>query len=181
MGISEELNRCGFKLQLNFISEEDEKNLVLPLDLEEDVSGIIILSVFSQNYIEKILKQNIPTVFLDAPGNVETIAHHSDIVLCEGINSVKAITSDLISRGMKKIGFIGDITYCRTINDRYQGYLKALEEAGIEADNSIMLRTTLKTGIMRPRKWKRPWMVFRIFLKPLSVPMMTLRWMSSGI
>ncbi|AGC68120.1 HTH-type transcriptional repressor PurR [Thermoclostridium stercorarium subsp. stercorarium DSM 8532] len=138
MGISEELNRCGFKLQLNFISEEDEKNLVLPLDLEEDVSGIIILSVFSQNYIEKILKQNIPTVFLDAPGNVETIAHHSDIVLCEGINSVKAITSDLISRGMKKIGFIGDITYCRTINDRYQGYLKALEEAGIEADNSII-------------------------------------------
>ena len=35
MGISDELNTNGCKLQLNFISEQDEKNLVLPLDLQE--------------------------------------------------------------------------------------------------------------------------------------------------
>lgn len=138
MGISDELNRCGCKLQLNFISDEDEKDLILPLDLDEEVSGIIILSVFSKNYIDEIMKYDIPTVFLDAPSNVETIANYGDIIICEGVNSVKQITANLISQGLRKIGFIGDITYCKTINDRYQGYLKALEEANIEFDSSIV-------------------------------------------
>ncbi|MDF2943041.1 MAG: transcriptional regulator [Herbinix sp.] len=138
MGISDELNKYGCKLQFNFISEQDEKNLVLPLDLQAEVSGIIILSVFSINYIEQIVNQNIPVVFLDAPSDLESMAQHGDIVVCEGYNSIKKITLDLIAQGLKKIGFIGDITYCKTINDRYLGYLSALNSAGIDADDSIV-------------------------------------------
>lgn len=138
MGISDELNKYGCKLQFNFISEQDEKNLALPLDLQAEVSGIIILSVFSIEYIEQIMKQSIPTVFLDGPSNLETIAHHGDIVICEGYNSTRKIMNDLIAQGLKKIGFIGDITYCKTINDRYQGYLSALYYAGLDKDDSIV-------------------------------------------
>ena len=138
MGISDELNKYGCKLQFNFISEQDERNLVLPLDLQAEVSGIIILSVFSTEYIEQIMKQSIPVVFLDAPSNLESIAQYGDIVVCEGFNSTKKLTNELISKGLKKIGFIGDVTYCKTINDRYQGYLSALKWAGIEKDNSII-------------------------------------------
>ena len=138
MGISDELNKYGCKLQFNFISEQDEKNLVLPLDLQAEVSGILILSVFSNDYIDQIMKQNIPVVFLDAPSNPDSITEYGDIVICEGLNSVKKITLDLIAHGMKRIGFIGDITYCKTINDRYQGYLNALQSAGIGLDESIV-------------------------------------------
>ncbi|MDF2906394.1 MAG: transcriptional regulator [Herbinix sp.] len=138
MGISDELNKYGCKLQFNFISEQDEKNLVLPLDLQAEVSGIIILSVFTIDYIDQIMKQNIPVVFLDAPRDLDSIAQYGDIVICEGQNSVKKITSDLISRGYKRIGFIGDTTYCKTINDRYQGYLNALMTAGSIIDDSII-------------------------------------------
>ncbi len=138
MGISDELNKFGCKLQFNFISEQDEKNLVLPLDLQAEVSGIIILSVFTIDYIEQIMKQNIPVVFLDAPSNPDSITQYGDIVVCEGMNSIKKITADLISQGMKRIGFVGDITYCKTIGDRYQGYVNALTEAGISVDESIV-------------------------------------------
>jgi LacI family transcriptional regulator len=138
MGISDELNKYGCKLQFNFISEQDEMNLVLPLDLQAEVSGIIILSVFSREYIEQIVKQNIPVVFLDASSDIDSMSQYGDIVICEGFNSIKKITLDLISQGMKKIGFIGDITYCKTINDRYQGYLSALISSGIDVDDSIV-------------------------------------------
>ncbi len=138
MGISDELNKYGCKLQFNFISEQDEKNLVLPLDLQAEVSGIIILSVFAKEYIDQIMKQNIPVVFLDAPSDLNSISHYGDVIICEGKDSTRKITADLISRGLKKIGFIGDITYCKTINDRYQGYLSALMSAGIEPDESIV-------------------------------------------
>ncbi len=138
MGISDELNKYGCKLQFNFISEQDEKNLVLPLDLQADASGIIILSVFSIDYIDEIMKQNIPVVFLDAPSDLDSVGYYGDIVICEGKNSVKQITNHLISQDYKRIGFIGDITYCKTINDRYQGYLSALQEAGYTVDHSII-------------------------------------------
>ncbi len=138
MGISDELNKYGCKLQFNFISEQDEKDLVLPLDLMAEVHGIIILSVFSADYIQQIMKQNIPVVFLDAPCDIESISGYGDIVICEGFHSVRKITEDLISKGLRRIGFIGDITYCKTMNDRYQGYLSALQGAGINPDPSIM-------------------------------------------
>ncbi len=56
MGISDELNKNNCRLQFNFISEEDEANHVLPLDMQTDMSGIIILSVFRKSYLELIIK-----------------------------------------------------------------------------------------------------------------------------
>lgn len=138
MGISDELNKYGCKLQFNFISEQDEKNLILPLDLQAEVSGIIILSVFSNEYIEQIVKQNIPVVFLDAPSDLDSVSAYGDIIICESNHSIRQITSSLISQGLKKIGFIGDITYCRSILDRYQGYLAALADAGYPVDPTII-------------------------------------------
>ncbi len=138
MGISDELNKYGCKLQFNFISDQDEKNLIMPLDLQAEVSGIIILSVFTREYINQIMKQNIPVVFLDAPSDIDSISQYGDIVICEGSNSIKKLTTSLISQGLKKIGFIGDVTYCKSINDRYQGYLSALTSAGYPIDTTII-------------------------------------------
>lgn len=140
MGISEEINKYGSKLQVNFISEDDEKNLILPVNFQDKIDGIIFLSVFSKKYIDEIVKYNadIPVVFLDAPNDVYSITDYGDIVILEGVNSVKTITEHLIEQGIRKIGFIGDITYCKTIYDRYQGYLRAMSSAGLELDESII-------------------------------------------
>lgn len=137
MGISDELNKYGCKLQFNFISENDEKCLILPLDLQADISGIIILSVFSGEYIEQITKKSVPVVFLDAPSDIQSVTDYGDIVICEGRNSVRHLTSALISNGLKDIGFIGNTTYCTTIRDRYLGYVQALKEAGLEPDPGV--------------------------------------------
>jgi LacI family transcriptional regulator len=108
------------------------------LDLQAEVSGVIILSVFAKEYIDEIMGRNIPVVFLDAPTDLDSIAHYGDIVVCEGQNSVKKITSELTNQGLTRIGFIGDITYCRTIADRYLGYISALQAAGIKIDESMI-------------------------------------------
>lgn len=138
MGISDELNKNNCKLQFNFISEEDEVNHVLPLDMRSDMSGIIILSVFSRSYLELILKKDVPVVFLDGPSNIHDIAELGDVIIFEGGHSTKVLTEHLIEQGMKKIGFIGDTSYCRTIVDRYNGYTTALMENGIPVDESII-------------------------------------------
>ena len=132
MGISDELNKNNCRLQFNFISEEDEAGHILPLDMQTDMNGIIILSVFSKSFLELIIKKDVPVVFLDGPSNVHEISNLGDLLVFEGYNSTKMLTEHLINQGMKKIAFIGDTSYCRTIKDRYEGYLAALNEFGIE-------------------------------------------------
>lgn len=138
MGISDELNKYGCKLQFNFISEQDEKNLLLPIDFKEEVSGVIILSIFSDDYISQIIKQNVPVVFLDGTVELGNSYKYGDVIVCEGKNSIQEITLDLISKGLSKIAFIGDTTYSKTIHERYEGYLAALRKADITPDPSII-------------------------------------------
>ncbi len=139
MGISDELNKNNCKLQFNFISEEDEHEHALPLDILSDVSGIIMLSVFSKDYIDIIMRKDIPVVFLDAPCDTEIASKYGDVVIFEGLNSVKRITKHLIDQKMERIAFIGDISYCRTILERYNGYRTALRESSIDPDQELLI------------------------------------------
>lgn len=139
MGISDELNKNNCKLQLNFISQEDEVKGVAPLDIDTDMSGIIILNVFQKEFLELILKKDVPVVFLDGPSDVFEISSMGDIVLFEGFHTTKVITEHLLSQGNKKIAFIGDISYCRTIRDRYDGYLAALAGYGLEPEEGYLI------------------------------------------
>ncbi len=144
MGISDELNKNNCRLQFNFISEEDEANHILPLDMQTDMSGIIILSVFSKSFLELIIKKDVPVVFLDGPSNVHEISGLGDVLVFEGYNSTRILTEHLLEQGMRNIGFIGDTSYCRTIKDRYEGYLAALRHYGIKPEEQFMINRHVK-------------------------------------
>lgn len=139
MGISDELNKNNCKLQLNFISEEDEANYIAPLDMDTEMSGIIILNVFHKAFLELILKRDVPVVFLDGPSNVHEISSMGDVVLFEGYHSTRNITEHLLCQGNRRIAFMGDITYCKTIKDRYEGYLGAHNEYGIKPEEQFVI------------------------------------------
>ncbi|MDO5520723.1 MAG: LacI family DNA-binding transcriptional regulator [bacterium] len=139
MGISDELNKKNCSLQFNFICLEDEEALVLPGDFNNQCDGVIVLSVFKKEYVHKIIEQDVPMVFLDASVNTGETGKYGDIILFEGINSIAQITSHMIAQGAKRIGFIGDITYCRTIYERYKGYLQAMSEADLKVDPQICM------------------------------------------
>lgn len=138
IGISDELNENNCRMQFNFIGEDEEKSGVLPLDINDDVIGIILMNVFDKEYIKMIKKMNIPLVFLDGSPDLVEYNEYGDVLLFEGNRSVYALTQSLIDNNRKQIGFIGDVTYCRTIRDRYDGYIAALYENGIKPDETII-------------------------------------------
>ncbi|NLG26078.1 MAG: LacI family transcriptional regulator [Clostridiales bacterium] len=133
VGISDELDRNGASCAVHFISAEDKRDLRLPSSMRrEDLRGIACLSVLSEGYVKKLLELDVPVIFYDAP-----VCRHSspaqggDVILAEGRRSVNIVASDLIARGYRQLGFIGDITYCQTIFDRWQGFCDALAEHGL--------------------------------------------------
>jgi len=121
-------------------SYEDDDNMIIPSALlTEKIEGIVCLTLFSREYEKKICELGIPVVFMDSPVLRIPYRHEHDRIILEGAQSVYALTMDLIKRGCEKVGFIGDITYCESIFDRFRGYRLALEDAGKEVDEHFTL------------------------------------------
>lgn len=137
MGISDELQKNNYNLLFRSINEVDEENLAIPINvMNKSVDGIIVLSVFKNEYIKKLKEVNVPLIFLDSPvwGYDED---YGDVLMVEGENSTCKLTKHLLEKGCKTIGFIGDITYCNSIYTRWSGYLRALREINMKCDESI--------------------------------------------
>lgn len=143
VGISDELNRNNCRMRLSFISFEDEESLTLPRDFQDGIDAVILMSVFEPKYTELILRKNLPTIFLDNPIGRYDLAHNCDALITEGKTSVRKLTESLIAQGMKEIGFIGDITYCESIRQRYDGYVEAMTDAGLKLDEGIIFTSHL--------------------------------------
>ena len=113
---------------MEVISESDERGGVVPSSVtEKKVDGVIVLGQLADSYVEKMLIQDIPVVFLDfysSRSDVET-------VLSDNFFGAYTLTNYLIDKGHRRIGFVGTITATSSIQDRYMGYYKSLLEHGI--------------------------------------------------
>lgn len=127
-GITEELRKTSGICFLVFATTEDVQKSTLPSALlTERVDGVICMTMFPDAYYRKLETLDIPMVSFDKPLNSQW---KTDALIPQGAESIYALTMDLIAKGRKRIGFIGDITYCESIRDRYAGYLRAMAEAG---------------------------------------------------
>lgn len=137
MGIADTLNQSSCRMRLNFVSEEEERKNILPSDFSDMVGGVICLSVFTKTYLETVLEKKIPTVCLDFAQNLLKTDYPVDVLVSEGVQSVRAITRHLVGQGMRKIAFIGDIS-CRTIADRYSGYMAGMGLSELIPDQDMI-------------------------------------------
>lgn len=129
-GISKQLVEDNYKCLYNFITFEEADNFQFPDIIDkEDISGLIVVNVYNNETIKVIKNSGIPTVYFDISLNYNAEDVKADIVLMEGRRSIYKITKDLISNGNKTIGFFGDTSYCKSIMERWQGFIAAHEEA----------------------------------------------------
>ena len=138
VGINDALAKEGYSVKLVFVNEEDEDHW--EISQAEHICGLLVLSVYSDTFIEAYLNLNKPIVFFDMSIKNSVESAMGDVVLSEGLYSVMKIVEHLVAQGVKKIGFIGDTTYYRTIRERYDGFVFGLKSAGIEPDKSIIVK-----------------------------------------
>lgn len=91
---------------------------------DKKVDGLILLGQFSDEYIDKLVANYIPAVFLDFYGSRE----NAETVLSDSFYGSYILTSHLIANGHRKLGFLGSISSTSSIQDRYLGFYKALLE-----------------------------------------------------
>ncbi len=137
--ITDSLSKLKYECIYSFLSNKDKdaSPYTLPKILESgNIGGIIVINVYEENIIRVLSESGIPNVFLDVCPKMHSEGVNGDLVLLDGYRAITEITSRIIAQGRREIGFIGDITYSKTILDRWSGYKNALKMNHIELNTS---------------------------------------------
>lgn len=134
--VEDTANKFGYNVILCNSDDDAEKELKYLKVLKSNrVDGIILISRGKNaKYINKLIDSGIKIVLLDRLIN----GVNCDAVISDNENSAYIAVKHIIDQGYKKIGIINGFLDITTDKDRLNGYLKALAEAGIPRDNSLI-------------------------------------------
>jgi LacI family transcriptional regulator len=113
---------------------EREKHQIKNM-ISRKVDGIIAAPVGTTfEHFNEILQAEIPLIFVDRYIKDSSVTYIASDNFMGGYNA----TNHLISKGHSRIGLIKGSEIIEPVKERRQGYLKALEEAGIKPDRSLI-------------------------------------------
>ena len=108
---------------LEILDPEDEQEGKLPsLLTTKHVDGLILLGEPAKAYYRKVAQAGTPVVFLDFYDEQA----NADAVAGDNAYGTYRLTSHLIRRGHRKIGFVGSLKATSSIMDRFLGYYRAM-------------------------------------------------------
>jgi LacI family transcriptional regulator len=150
-GLSLQANACGQRLWLSYYETESEFLHRFTKTARAEIDGLIIAGIFHPKLVrlhEAIEKNGIPVVTLfkhsqSSPGGIN--------IHCDDFNIGYLPTHHLLKSGCRSIAHI------RAFDPRYQGYVKALEEYGIQPDPELVYTAPdgfgVDTGIRAVQNW----------------------------
>ncbi|MGI6644609.1 MAG: LacI family DNA-binding transcriptional regulator [Bacilli bacterium] len=122
----EKFNRdSGYDLVLGCKNQDD----FIRWALSRNFDAVILLGKFPSEEAFKIEQLHMPLIFIDVYAS--EFKKHLNIRSNDRLGTYLA-TKHLIELGHKKIGFVGSESRSQLDNERYLGYVEALEEAGIK-------------------------------------------------
>lgn len=145
-----ELSGLGYGFTMHRLQEHEIENLSLPSSYnEERTAGIICVEMFNKDYCHMLCKLDTPTLFVDTP--VADLNHplKSDCLYMDNQTNIGCFVSEMIRRGKKRIGFIGDISHCQSFYERFLGYRNAVYLSGLSCPKEYCI-TKNKKGAKIP-------------------------------
>ncbi len=138
--IAKELSKQGINLLYTYLPTYYKEGSNLPTTLTEpNLSGMIILNVYSVEFLQKLSQLPIPKVFLDTVPTLPFDKLNGDLLMIEGRSKVCDITLSIIDKGIKDIVFVGDIDYAQTNTDRFLGFKDAMSMRNIKINKERCL------------------------------------------
>lgn len=135
-GVEDTAHKKGFSVILCNTDEniEIEKTYIEALRMRI-IDGFIFATMMPQSiHIQSLRTEQVPTVLV-----LRACDRGIDAVLIDNIKAAYNGTKYLIERGHKRIALALGNTELALYSERYQGYQKALDDAGIPLDESLVL------------------------------------------
>lgn len=135
-GVEDMAREQGYSVILINTDEDPETEIEAVNTLRSiRVAGMILNSVFPDvQYFERLQKQNIPFVLL----NRRLPNVHTDYVVNDNYRGAYEATTHLLKLGHTKIALILGPLRITSVRDRYEGFARAMNEAGVAIDKNLI-------------------------------------------
>lgn len=136
-GVSEEVENSGYGIMLYTMtsSEEAIRKLMTQAVRAKQIDGLVVLTPPGMvDYIEELHHHGLPAVLIDDRGYNPKFPS----VTIDNVAGGYAATQHLLANGRRRIAYINGNQEFGCSQDRLQGYLKALKDAGIEPDADLI-------------------------------------------
>jgi LacI family transcriptional regulator len=139
-GLEKTIASKGYNLSIHIVRATEIDALLLPNNFDKSkVDGIVCIELFDSQYAQLINDLDLPTIFIDSPSDVLFTEMKADILLMENEHSTFLMTKKLIDRGYSKLGFVGDYRHCKSFNERWHGFNRALLGSNLQLDTSYCI------------------------------------------
>ncbi len=138
-GVEDTAKKHGYSLVLcNTDEDPDTEKEAIQKLRKQWVDGILLAtSGREKSHVEELNESGLPMVLL-----IRKLADDMDAVVVNNIKAAYDAVSYLIKTGHHRIAIVNGDRSLPLYQERYQGYVKALEEAGMPLDSSLVLNVS---------------------------------------
>lgn len=133
----QELQQFGYTLNAYYISKEELNQRMLPATFDKDLaSGIICIEMFDRTYSDMICDLGLPVLFVDGPNKRGGYSLSADQLYMDNTTAITELVNDMLQKGKRNIGFIGEYEHCQSFFERYTAFRCAMLMAGAPVDEA---------------------------------------------
>ena len=141
--LKRDLLRWGYTLNAYRVDRENFLDRTLPLSFDPGrVSAIICVEMFDRAYDEMICGLGLPVLFVDGPNKRDGFSLPADQLYMDNITAITRFVNDMLARGKKRIGFIGDFEHCQSFFERYTAFRYAMLMADVPVNERFCIKSS---------------------------------------
>lgn len=145
----QELSQFGYALSIHIVDRKDLADCTLPSTfIKERCSGAACVEIFDWDYGRMLCELGFPMLFIDGPHKRFGNSLPVDQIYMENTMGITRIVNDMLQKGKRRIGFIGDHEHCQSFYERYTAFRCAMLMAGVAVDERFCIKETYYDDIL---------------------------------
>ena len=135
-----ELAQFGYSLVTYHVGYDQIEARQLPYPLpKENTKAFICFEMFDWDYCDMLCALNMPLLFVDGPSKRFGRRLQADQICMDNLSELSRLVADMVSRGKKKFGFVGDVNHCQSFSERYVALYSTMVLTGLPHNDAFVI------------------------------------------
>lgn len=135
-----EISLLGYSLSMHRVDSKNIEDLSLPISFtKEKTVAIMCIEMFNHPYCEMLCSLGLPVLMVDAPVASYWKPLNADIILMDNFSNIYTVINDMKKNGISKIGYVGQVTHCRSFYERFMAFREAMYINGLTIDEKFCM------------------------------------------
>lgn len=138
--LDQKLRQAGYSLITCAVTDAEYAQMTLPPILStSQIKAIVCMELFHPEYSKLLSSLGKPILFIDACIGFREMELDANLLLMDNRNSTRQMLTTLIRHhGIGTMGFLGDAKHCLSFRERYEAFLLASVECGVDTSCSVL-------------------------------------------